>query len=138
VPRHMMSQNIRLGDGTPATMDAFVRQLYKRGFTHAIEVYQELKAKDANFEVGDANFFNSWGYELLRGGKPEEGREILRLGTVVFPSEGNLFDSLAEACEKTGDNAAAVQNYQRALQLDPKNTNAKSRLQALAEGTPKS
>jgi dienelactone hydrolase len=137
-PRHMITMDARHGDGTPATMEAFVQQLYKRGFSHAIEIYQELKAKDANFTLGDANFYNSFGYQYLRGGKPQEGAEIFRLGTHLYPNDGNLFDSLAEACEKTGDKAAAIQHYKRALQLDPKNANATQRLQALAEGTPKS
>ncbi len=42
----------------------------------------------------------------------------------AFPKSGNTYDSLAEGYMDDGDKAQAVANYQKSLQLNPKNRNA--------------
>jgi predicted negative regulator of RcsB-dependent stress response len=39
-----------------------------------------------------------------------------------------VYDSLGEAYARRGDKQAAIQNYEKSLQLNPQNTNAKARL----------
>jgi tetratricopeptide (TPR) repeat protein len=70
-------------------------------------------------------------YGLLSGGEPAQAIEIFKLATVLYPSSANSFDSLAEAYEQRGDKANAILHYQRSLQLNPKNDNAKQHLELL-------
>ena len=56
---------------------------------------------------------------------------IFQLGTSLYPSNANLFDSLGEADELNKDPAAAILHYRRSLGLNPGNINARQRLQAL-------
>ena len=42
----------------------------------------------------------------------------------AFPKSGNAYDSLAEGYMDDGDKAQAIANYQKSLQLNPKNRNA--------------
>lgn len=131
-PRMMLAEHHR-AVGSPVSMDAFVRELNRRGFQHAIAIHDEFKARNPRFTVGEPGALNAWGYGLLRGGREKESVEIFRLATHLHPADANLFDSLAEACEKTGAREEAVRNYRRSLELNPKNANAVERLRVLQQ-----
>jgi Tfp pilus assembly protein PilF len=49
----------------------------------------------------------------------------------MFPKSANVWDRLAEAYAKAGDSEAARIYYQKALKLDPKNANARQKLEQL-------
>lgn len=90
----------------------------------AVRQYRELKATAPatyNFDEGE---LNSLGYKLIAAKKFKEAIGIFRLNTEAFPRSGNAFDSLAESYVHDGDNAQAVANYRKALQLDPRNRGA--------------
>jgi len=130
VPAHMMSVDVHHSEGEPATLENFVAAIGQRGFTHAEEIYEEMHKKDANFKL-DANGLNSWGYELMQGGRIKESIAILSLVPVIYPESGNGYDSLAEAYEKNNEKEQAIKNYRRSLELDPKNDNAVQHLKSL-------
>ena len=50
-----------------------------------------------------------------------------------FPQSSNAYDSLAEAYMKAGQKDLAIANYEKSLQLDPKNQNAVEMLKKLNE-----
>jgi len=50
-----------------------------------------------------------------------------------FPRSSNVYDSLGEAYAKVGEKDLAIENYEKSLQLDPKNQNAVERLKKLRE-----
>jgi dienelactone hydrolase len=132
VPAHMMTLDVRHGSGAPPTLATFVSTLAAGGFEHAIDVYQKLHAEDAGFSLDDSSL-NTWGYALMRNGRPNQAIEIFKLATHLFPERWNPFDSLAEAYEQAGQRELAIKNYRRSLELEPKNDHAVERLQALAE-----
>ena len=49
----------------------------------------------------------------------------------IYPNYANGYDSLGEAYMKAGENELAVQNYEKSLELDPANNNAKEMLEVL-------
>jgi cytochrome c-type biogenesis protein CcmH/NrfG len=49
----------------------------------------------------------------------------------AYPQSANTYDSLAEGYMDNGENALAIANYQKSLQLNPKNRNAEVMLQKL-------
>ena len=105
--------------------------LRERGYEHAIEVFNELKRKNPQFEPLERDL-NDWGYRMLNGGgKPKEALEIFKLNVYLYPSSANVYDSVAEAYAANGQRALAIQNYKRSLELDPKNTNAVQQLKKL-------
>ena len=130
VPPHMLSMEFRRGAAQAPTMENFARLLGKNGFGQAIAAYDRFRAQDGSFGL-PAESFNSWGYQLARGGRPKDGIEIFKLATHVYPKDGNLFDSLAETYESIGDKPQAIVNYRRSLELWPENKNAAARLTAL-------
>ena len=105
--------------------------LRQRGYGHAIEVYEELKRKDPLFQPRE-NDLNEWAYRMMNGGgKPKEALEIFKLNVFLYPNSANVYDSVAEAYAVNGDRELAIKNYQRSLELDPKNTNAAQQLKKL-------
>ncbi|MDI1319429.1 MAG: hypothetical protein PSW75_04435 [bacterium] len=56
---------------------------------------------------------------------------MLQWNVELYPASGNVYDSLGEANVKNDDRAAALRNYAKALELDPKNQNAEKFLTAL-------
>jgi cytochrome c-type biogenesis protein CcmH/NrfG len=49
----------------------------------------------------------------------------------AFPQSANAYDSLAEGYMDDGNNAEAIADYQKSLQLNPKNRNAALMLKKL-------
>ena len=57
--------------------------------------------------------------------------EVFRLNVEVFPESFNVYDSYAEALMKSGDIENAILNYNKSLELNPENNNAREMLQTL-------
>lgn len=67
---------------------------------------------------------NGLGYLLMSADRLEEAIVIFRLNTLLYPEVGNTFDSLGEGLLANGDEAGAITNYLKAIQLDPSNDGA--------------
>lgn len=59
--------------------------------------------------------------------------EIFKSNTVAFPNSANAFDSLGEAYMKAENKELAILNYEKSLQLNPKNENAAKMIKILRE-----
>jgi Flp pilus assembly protein TadD len=49
----------------------------------------------------------------------------------LFPASWNVYDSLGEAYAAAGRKDLAIQNYEKSLQLNPKNDTGKAALEKL-------
>jgi Tfp pilus assembly protein PilF len=58
---------------------------------------------------------------LLGGGKNDEAIAVFKTNVERYPTSANVYDSLAEAFEKTGKLDLAKPNYERAVELGSKN-----------------
>ena len=67
----------------------------------------------------------------FEGTEADAALAVFGLTTELYASSANAYDSLGEACERSGDTARAIINYRRSLELNPDNDNARQRLQAL-------
>ena len=77
--------------------------------------------------VGE-QLLNGIGYDLLGSRLVDEAIVVFRLAVREFPSSSNVYDSLGEAYMTKGDKAQAIANYERSLQLNPQNDNARQKL----------
>ena len=64
---------------------------------------------------------NSAGYTLMADGKLKEAIELFKMNVQLYPQSWNVYDSLGEAYANAGETALAIQNYEKSLQLNPKN-----------------
>jgi tetratricopeptide (TPR) repeat protein len=75
---------------------------------------------------------NSLGYKLLRTRKFKEAIRIFQLNIEAYPQSSNVYDSLGEAYMNDGDKPRAIANYQRSLELNPKNRGAVEMIRKLS------
>jgi len=75
--------------------------------------------------------FNQLGYKVLQDGRTDDAIRIFLWNTELYPNSANAFDSLGEAYVKIGDKASAIKQYEKVLELDPENENAKKMLEQL-------
>jgi len=94
------------------------------GMEAAAKQYRELKAAGPATYNFDEDELNNLGYQLIRTNKFKDAIRIFQLNVEAFPKSGNAYDSLAEGYMDDGDKAEAIANYQKSLQLNPKNRNA--------------
>lgn len=97
----------------------------------AISQYKELKANEPDDYYFKESELNKLGYQLFQVGKIPEALEILKLNVEEYPNSSNVYDSLGEAYMVSGNNELAIVNYEKSLQLNPENENAKQMLEKL-------
>jgi uncharacterized membrane protein len=94
------------------------------GIDAAVRQYHELKAAAPATYNFDESQLNDLGYQLIRTSRIKEAIRVLQLNAEAYPQSSNVYDSLGEAYADDGDMPAAIANYQKSLQLNPKNVNA--------------
>jgi len=77
------------------------------------------------------NQFNNTGYAYLAAKKNKEAIEVFKLNVTLFPDSWNVYDSLGEAYAAEGNKDLAIKNYERSIELNPKNDAGKEILKKL-------
>lgn len=95
-----------------------------------VKKFEDLKAGKGGYFFNERQF-NSAGYMLLNSGRVEEAVALFKMNMELFPDSWNVYDSLAEAYAVKGEKELAIKYYDKALQLNPDNQNAKERLKNL-------
>ena len=101
------------------------------GIDAAERQYRDLKTTGLATYNFDESELNSLGYKLIHKNRFKEAIRIFQLNVEAFPKSANTYDSLAEGYMDDGEKALAIANYQKSLQLNPKNRNAEVMLQKL-------
>ena len=73
------------------------------------------------------------GYRYLQDGKTKDTIQLFKLNTVAYPGSWDVYDSLGEACWKDGQIELAITNYEKSLEIDLKNENARKVLKEIKE-----
>ena len=74
-----------------------------KGFDEAISIAKNTIKNDTLTDLYTWYVFNGMGYGFLNEKKYKEAISIFKLNTELHPNDANLFDSLAEAYELSGD-----------------------------------
>jgi imidazolonepropionase-like amidohydrolase len=100
------------------------------------EVLRSIRQKQPDSRLASETFINNLGYVLLGQKKYPESIAVFRMNTEDFPKSANTWDSLGEALFNSGDLPHALDNYRKALEVDPKYPGAPGALKFLAEHEP--
>lgn len=122
IPELSLANGFGLSDG----IDALKRTLDTEGYNKAISIVQKMQ--DAEFEESE---LNGLGYKLINTLKKKEALEIFKLNVFLYPKSANTYDSLADAHSRLGQIDEARHNYNKVLELQPDNQNAKFQLDRL-------
>jgi len=102
------------------------------GIEQAVKQYHEFKVSASARYNFDENELNTLGYSLIRSKKFGYAIRILQLNVDAYPKSSNAYDSLAEAYMDDGNKPLAIANYQKSLDLNPKNRSAALMIQKLS------
>ena len=121
-------KNIRKEGIRPYLTDVYE----KEGIDETVKHYYSFK---------EENYFNEYfynentlliiAYELLNKNLFEDAIKLFALNTKEYPYSSNAFDSLGEAYLKSGNKELAIENYEKSLELDPQNNNAREIMKTL-------
>lgn len=129
-------QNL-MDDLKPFGQKLIGREIDKKCFENidsGIAYYKELKKnKPDAFNFSNESELNILGYKLMRSGAIASSIKLFQLYASEFPNSGNAYDSLAEAYFNNKEYALSKQNYQKSLELNPDNDNAKEMLKKIEE-----
>lgn len=103
------------------------------GSKGAITYYNELRSGEGaltSYDVHESQL-NAVGYRLLGDGRTELAIGIFALCVSEHPESANAYDSLGEAYTAAGQKELAIRNYEKSLELDPGNDNARRGLEGL-------
>jgi CubicO group peptidase (beta-lactamase class C family) len=92
----------------------FAQTMIKQGIDKAMKVFPELKEKYPAPEVERG--INYLGYVFLRAKKYDEAIALFKLNVEHFPKSANVYDSLAKAYMKSGNNELAIKYYEKILE----------------------
>ena len=83
----------------------------------AVAAYKKIQAANPKDPSLDEGRFNELGYEYLRKKDYPKAIAVFRLNTELYPGSANPWDSLGEALEASGDNAAAIAAYKKCVEV---------------------
>jgi|TARA_R110002072_G_scaffold192107_9_gene348882 CubicO group peptidase (beta-lactamase class C family) len=104
-----------------------IRQKCYNNVDDGIEYYKQLKINYPNtYNFSEESELNRLGYKLIEKNQIEDAVKIFALLVSEFPNSANAFDSLAEGYFLNNQLDLSKINYQKSLNLNPKNKNAES------------
>jgi CubicO group peptidase (beta-lactamase class C family) len=114
-------------------MPALVIIARVRGTQAALDQYAKLKSAGELQGEHAEGALNQLGYTLLysMAGHEQDAITVFQRNVQEFPASSNVYDSLGEAYMKVGQKDLAIANYEKSLQLNPKNQNAVEHLKEL-------
>lgn len=109
-----------------------IRQKCYNNVDDGIEYYKQLKKNYPDtYNFSEEGELNRLGYKLIEKNQIEDAIKIFKLLVSEFPNSANPYDSLGEAYYLNGNNSMALQNYNKVLELNSNNTNAKKMIKKI-------
>lgn len=124
------------GQERPTTLEHILsEEIEKNGVDAAISKYHALRKQfyggfTYDFREGP---LNTVGYKQLSKDDLAGATKLFKLNVEMNPESANAHDSLGEAYMKAGNKELAIQHYEKSLELNPRNRNAKQMLEKLKE-----
>lgn len=107
-------------------------QLFLEGnFEKALANYKNLLKQDPNNPIINRANINRLGYHFIRKEQTNAAHDVLKVNTMLYPKNADVYDSYGEVCKLQGNIDLAILNYSKSLELDPQNNNAKEMLTEL-------
>lgn len=121
---HLLDSQVELAK-VKKSLAAFIKnEIEEKGAEEAWSEYIRIKrTAPESYEINE-NEINNLGYLFLEGDKREAAIAVFKMNADAFPNSSNVYDSYGEALMKDGQTEAAIENYQRSLELNPANNNA--------------
>ncbi len=129
-PAGMITSALKPGLKAPTEEDLY--RIFKAdGLDAALKALHDSKARYPGEPILREAAMRRIGNEAGYYGKSGEAIAIFTLYVEAFPNSAAAYRSLAGAYENSGNKAMAIQNYQRAVELDPNDKDSAEELKKL-------
>ena len=108
-----------------------VNELLTELDTRSFNKKQKRLLPELKKQVKGTRELNTYASVLFSAHKKEEAIIAARINTLLFPEEASTYTSLANKLAKTDKQDEALENYEKALALDPDYKQAKSGIESL-------
>jgi tetratricopeptide (TPR) repeat protein len=120
------------GQAAPTTPSREYRVLSREGgqwkitsqITHVVDTFEDTAAAIGSRVDGT-------GHTLLRAGKIEDAIAVFKVNVHLYPQAASAYSSLGEAYVAAAQKDLAIENYEKSLQLEPGDQNARAALAKL-------
>lgn len=114
-----------------ALTDVLGQSLSTGGIEAMTTEFRRLRSTpDPDLYVSESSI-NGFGYFLLNRRQINEALAVFKLNVEAYPQSANVYDSLGEVYLLLGDKDKAIENYQKALAIDPQMESARRALRRL-------
>ena len=113
--------------------DILTETAAKSGTPAAVAQYRELRTKfygGQSFDFSDGALV-AMATPLINGNKPDDAIAWLQLNAEFYPKSSATYAALGQAYAKKNDTPNAIKSFEKAVELDPNNQNAKRELEVL-------
>ncbi len=113
--------------------DLLTETATKSGTTAAVQQYRELRTKYYGGQSYDfsENALVAMATPLINGNKPDDAMTWLQLNAEFYPRSSATYAALGQAYAKKNDTQNAIKSFEKAVELDPDNQNAKRQLEQM-------
>ena len=113
--------------------DILTETATKSGGPAALQQYRELRTK---YYGGQSYDFSegalvAMATPLINGNKPDDAIALLQMNAEFYPKSSATYAALGQAYAKKNDTPNAIKSFEKAVELDPNNQNAKRQLEVL-------
>lgn len=107
--------------------------IFSEGIEPALNQYSKIRDRGLDNYDTNEDEINELGYDLLNLNKVKAALEVFKINVELHKDSANAYDSLAEAFYLAGNLKKALENYQKSLELNPKNRNAQNMINIIHE-----
>ena len=113
--------------------DILTETATKSGAAAAIQQYRDLRTK---YYGGQSYDFSepaivAMATPLINANRPDDAIALLQLNAEIYPKSSATYAALGQAYVKKNDTPNAIKSFEKAIELDPNNQNAKQQLDQL-------
>ena len=95
--------------------------LEEKDFDGLLVKYQEIKNRNHKDYNIKSRTINRLGYKFINEHDYESAIELFKINTILYPKLSNSFDSLGDGFLASRDTLKAIENYKKALAINPEN-----------------
>jgi len=113
--------------------DILTETAAKSGTPAAVAQYRELRTKfygGQSFDFSEGALV-AMATPLINGNKPDDAIALLQMNAEFYPKSSATYAALGQAYAKKNDTPNAIKSFEKAVELDPNNQNAKRQLEVL-------
>lgn len=113
--------------------DLLTETATKSGGPAAIQQYRDLRTKYYGSQSYDFSepALVAMATPLINANKADDAIALLQLNAEFYPKSSATYAALGQAYARKNDTANAIKSYEKAIELDPNNQNAKRQLEQL-------